>query len=415
MTYKITPPATFDVDIDLPASKSISNRALIIHALSDGNIMPERLSDCDDTTVMLNALRNRPETIDIRAAGTAMRFLTAYFAVTSGEHILTGTERMKQRPIGLLVEALRNLGADIEYLENDGYPPLRIKGKSLDGGYIEMRGDISSQFVSALLMIAPVLRNGLELRMTGGTASRPYIDLTLWLMREYGADADWTEADTILVKPKPYTTRHYVIESDWSSSSYWYEILALTNDRASTIRLNGLADGSKQGDSIVRYIFSMLGVNTFFGSKDNSQLTTVTLRKQQSIMPQLDYNFVSAPDLAQTVVVTCAMMDIPFHFNGLASLRIKESDRLLALQTELRKLGYVITSEGGDTLVWDGERCEPTGEPLDTYDDHRMAMALAPVAVKLPGIKMNNPQVVTKSYPHFWNDMRKAGFTIEEV
>lgn len=415
MKYKIEAPDIFNASIDLPSSKSISNRALIISALSKSNIPPERISDCDDTEVMLKALHTDSELVDVGAAGTSMRFLTAYFAATEGEHILTGTERMKQRPIGFLVEALRHLGADIEYMEQEGYPPLRIKGKPLDGGSIEMQGNVSSQFVSALLMIAPILRNGLELKMNDGIVSRPYIDLTLWMMREYGADADWTESDTITVKPAPYKPRHYVIESDWSSSSYWYEAVALSDNPETTIRLNGLTDGSMQGDSIVRYIFSMLGVKTMFETRERNKLTTVTLKKQQRVLSRIDYDFVNAPDLAQTVVATCALMNIPFRFSGLASLKIKETDRIEALKKELLKLGYVIRDENNDTLVWDGERCQPTGEPIYTYKDHRMAMAFAPLAIKTKGIEINDPHVVTKSYPQFWDDMRSAGFQIEEL
>lgn len=414
MQYEITAPKAFNTTIDLPASKSISNRALIMHALSDCVAMPRNLSDCDDTEVMIKALAGRSETIDIKAAGTAMRFMTAYLAATPGEHTITGTERMKHRPIGLLVDALRHLGADITYLEAEGYPPLRITGKPIDGGRVEIPGNVSSQYISALLMIGPVLKNGLELKMTGGIVSQPYIDLTLWMMREFGADADWADADTVVIKPKPYVSRKYTIESDWSSSSYWYETLALCKDPESSIRLNGLMDGSKQGDSIVRYIFSLLGVKTSFDTKDEGVINTVTLKKQRCMLPRLDYDFVSAPDLAQTVVVSCAMMDIPFRFTGLASLKIKETDRMEALKRELRKLGYVLHDEGGDTLLWNGERCAPTGEPLDTYEDHRMAMALAPAAIMRPGITINDPHVVSKSYPNYWNDLIKAGYTIKE-
>jgi len=412
MQYDITAPQTFDVSIDLPASKSISNRALMIHALSDHATLPDNLSDCDDTEVMIKALKERPDIIDIKAAGTAMRFLTAYLAATPGTHTITGTERMKHRPIGLLVDALRHLGADIEYLGTEGYPPLRINGKPLEGGYVEIPGNVSSQYISALLMIGPIMKRGLELRMTGGIVSQPYIELTLWMMREYGADADWADAETVAIKPKPYAQRQYTIESDWSSSSYWYEMLALCPDMEATIRLNGLMDGSKQGDSIVRYIFSLLGIKTVFETKDEGVPNTVTLRKQKCMLPRLDYDFVSAPDLAQTVVVSCVMMGIPFRFTGLASLKIKETDRIEALKHELRKLGYVLHDESGDTLSWDGERCTPTGEALDTYEDHRMAMALAPIAIMRPGIKINDPHVVSKSYPHYWDDLMKAGYTI---
>ena len=416
MQYSITAPSTFNATIKLPASKSISNRALIIHALSHGNIMPRNLSDCDDTEVMVNALRDMPQTIDIKAAGTAMRFLTAFLSVADGEeHIITGTERMKHRPIGILVDALRYLGADITYVGEEGFPPLLIKGKPLDGGRIEIKGNVSSQYISALLMIGPVLKNRLELKMTDGIASRPYIDLTLWMMREFGADADWSEVDTVKVNPTPYVQRDYFIENDWSASSYWYEMLALLGDAEATFSLDGLMDGSKQGDSVVRYIFSLLGIKSAFRNKGDEVPTTVSIQqKLPCMLPRLDYDFSSSPDLAQTVVVACALKDIPFRFTGLASLKIKETDRIEALKTELRKLGYVLHDTGGDTLSWDGSRCEPTMEPLDTYEDHSMAMAFAPAAIKFPGLRINDPEVVSKSYPAFWDDLRHAGFTIDE-
>ena len=417
MQYSITAPSTFNATIKLPASKSISNRALIIHALSHGNIMPRNLSDCDDTEVMVNALRDMPQTIDIKAAGTAMRFLTAFLSVADGEeHIITGTERMKHRPIGILVDALRYLGADITYVGEEGFPPLLIKGKPLDGGHIEIKGNVSSQYISALLMIGPVLKNGLELRMTGGIISRPYIDLTLWMMREFGADADWSDMETVKVNPHPYNQHKYLIESDWSASSYWYEMMALTDDTESQLMFEGLMDASKQGDSIVKYIYSLMGVKTRFAERaDNDAMPTVTLKKQHCMLPRLDYDFISAPDLAQTVVVTCSLLDIPFKFTGLASLKIKETDRIEALKRELRKLGYVLRDENNDTLIWDGATCEPTFEPIDTYEDHRMAMAFAPAAIKFPGLRINDPYVVTKSYPQFWDDLESAGWTIEKI
>ena len=415
MQYILHAPSRIEASVKLPASKSISNRALIIHALSNGDIMPHNLSVCDDTEVIVNALMYRPYTIDIKAAGTAMRFLTAYLSVTPGEHIITGTDRMKHRPIGILVDALRYIGADIEYAGEEGYPPLRIKGHPLDGGRLEVPASISSQYISALLMIGPVLKNGLELKMTGDIASRPYIDLTLWMMREFGADADWSDIDTVTVNPHPYTQHSYLIESDWSASSYWYEMMALTGDTESAVSFDGLFDASKQGDSIVKYIFSLLGVKTHFSTTEAGQATTVQLKKRQCLLPRLDYDFVAAPDLAQTVVVTCALMDIPFKFTGLASLKIKETDRIEALKHELRKLGYVLRDENGDTLIWDGTKCEPTLESIDTYEDHRMAMAFAPAAIKFPGLRINNPQVVTKSYPQFWDDIEKAGWKIEKL
>jgi 3-phosphoshikimate 1-carboxyvinyltransferase len=413
MQYTITAPQTINATIALPASKSISNRALIIHALSCGDILPQNLSVCDDTEVIIDAMQRRPYEIDIKGAGTAMRFLTAYLAATPGEHVLTGTDRMKQRPIGILVNALRYLGADIEYLGEEGFPPLRIKGRTLEGGYIEVAGNISSQYISALLMIAPTLQNGLQLRITDGAISRPYIDLTLWMMREYGADADWSDADTITVNAKPYASREYTIESDWSAAAYWYEMLALRGNDESEVRFKGLMDASRQGDSIVKYIFSLLGVKTKFSEVEGERFPTVSIKSHPCMLPRLDYDFSSVPDLAQPVVVTCALRGIPFRFTGLATLRIKETDRIEALKRELRKLGYVLRDENGDTLVWDGTRCEPTLEPIDTYDDHRMAMAFAPAAIVFPGLRINEPQVVTKSYPQYWEDMQKAGFEVK--
>lgn len=416
MQYTISAPRQIHATINLPASKSISNRALTIHALSGGNIVPQNLSDCDDTEVMKQAFLQMPDVIDIKAAGTAMRFLTAYLAVTEGEHTITGTERMKHRPIKVLVDALRYLGAEIQYVGEEGYPPLHIVGHHLEGGHIEVPGNISSQFISALLMIGPVLKHGLELKLTEDIVSRPYIDLTLWTMREYGAEADWSDVDTITVQPTPYQQREYLIENDWSAASYWYEILALCNNRDSEIKLEGLMDGSKQGDSVVRYIFSLMGIKSTFHDKNDDVPTTVRIQQKLPChLPRLDYDFISSPDLAQTIVVACAVLEIPFKFTGLASLKIKETDRIEALKRELRKLGYVLRDENDDTLIWDGARCEPTFEPIDTYEDHRMAMAFAPAAIKYPGLKINNPEVVSKSYPHFWEDLKQAGFEIREI
>ena len=401
----------------------------------------ENLSDCDDTAVLLRELarleerdsRSEELVIDIGAAGTAMRFLTAFLAVSEGEFVLTGSERMKRRPIGPLVEALRHLGADIRYEGEEGFPPLRIVGQSLDGGQVEISGELSSQYVSALLMIAPTLRNGLEIKMMGDIVSRPYIDLTLWMMREFGADADWTSGDTIRVKPSGYQQRSYRIENDWSAASYWYEMVALTDDEDAEIRLFGLNDYSKQGDAAVRYIFSMLGVKTEFCSRSEERgvrsvecevrsvecgvwseecgvRSEVVLRKSNRVAPRFDYDFTNSPDLVQTVVCTCAAKGIPFHFRGLKSLKIKETNRLEALVSELKKVGIAIRIENDSELVWDGKRIEPTFEPIDTYDDHRMALSFAPLALKFPSISIKNPLVVTKSYPTFWQDLQKIGF-----
>ncbi|MBQ8948381.1 MAG: 3-phosphoshikimate 1-carboxyvinyltransferase [Prevotella sp.] len=413
-TYKLTAPQRLDVTIDLPASKSISNRALIIYALSGGRVLPQNLSDCDDTEVIIEALRNMPEEINIKAAGTAMRFMTAFLSLTEGTHVITGTERMKHRPIGILVDALLRLGADIEYAGEHGFPPLRITGKPLLGGELEMAGSISSQYISALLMIGPMLERGLTLHLTGDIISRPYIDLTLWMMGEFGAHAEWTSADTITVEPKPYQMREYIIENDWSAASYWYEMVAISDDPDATVMLTGLTDGSKQGDSVTRYIFSLLGVKTVFQTKKQGVPQTITLKRNGRCVPRLEYDFVNSPDLAQTFVVTCLAKGIPFHFKGLATLKIKETDRIEALKREAKKLGYVIESRHDSELLWDGERCEPACEGIDTYEDHRMALAFAPFALKQTGLLINNPQVVSKSYPKFWEDLKTAGFEIIE-
>ena len=360
--YRLTAPKQLNTTVKLPASKSISNRALIIYALSGGQHLPQNLSNCDDTEVIVSALKEMPEEINIKAAGTAMRFMTAYLSVTPGSHVLTGTERMKHRPIGILVDALRKLGADISYTGEEGYPPLRITGRQLEGGLLEIQGNVSSQYISALLMIGPMLKEGLTLRLMGEIISRPYIDLTLWMMGEFGADAEWTSSDTITVKPQPYKGRDYYIESDWSGASYWYELLALCPDTESEVRLTGLMDGSKQGDSIARYIFSMLGVKTEFESKEAGKPQTVTLKRNGRCVPRLEYDFVNAPDLAQTFVVTCIAKNIPFHFKGLSTLKIKETDRILALRTELRKLGYVLTEHNGSNgLTHLGEKMAGRG------------------------------------------------------
>lgn len=415
MQYKITAPERIQATIDLPASKSISNRVLMIHALAGGDTLPDNLSDCDDTEVIIRALAAMPYEIDIKAAGTAMRFMTAYLSVTEGKHLLTGTARMKRRPIAPLVNALRYLGADIRYAGETGFPPLIINGKTLEGGRLEVPGNISSQYISALLMIGPALKEGLELHLMGEIISRPYIDLTLWTMQEFGAEAEWTDMDIITVRPQVYKSHPYLIENDWSASSYWYEMLALQGASGSSIKLKGLTDGSKQGDSVVKYLFSLLGVKTTFDNKEEGQPTTVTLTRHRCLLPRLDYDFTGSPDLAQTFVVTCALLDIPFTFTGLASLKIKETDRIEALKAEMKKLGYLIKDENNNTLRWEGERCTPSLQPIDTYEDHRMALAFAPAACRFPGLRINNPGVVSKSYPHYWDDLRKAGFNIEEV
>ena len=410
--YILTPPQRLQAAIGLPASKSISNRALILHALAHGHTRPENLSDCDDTRVMIQALaRPEADTLDIGAAGTAMRFLTAYLSVTPGTRLLTGTARMQQRPIGILVDALRSLGARIEYAGNEGFPPLRITGTRLDGREVTLAGNVSSQYISALLMTGAVLPQGLTLHLAGDIVSRPYIDLTLRLMHDFGAQAQWTSESDITVRPGGYRDTPFRVESDWSAASYWYETmaLALRTDATAEAVLHGLSPDSPQGDSRGAELFARLGVQTEFTAQG------VTLRAGGKPATRLEADLVDIPDLAQTFVVTCCLLDIPFRFSGLQSLKIKETDRLSALITELRKLGYVLHSEQDSILAWTGERTTPHPAPvIATYEDHRMAMAFAPACFRVPGLRIADPHVVSKSYPHYWDDLRKAGFGIEE-
>ena len=411
MKIRITPPANINAQIMLPASKSISNRALIINALANGTHPLENLSDCDDTQVMLRALQAQPgETIDIMAAGTAMRFLTAYLSVTPGDRIITGTQRMKQRPIGILVDALRELGANIEYVEKEGFPPLRIQGTTLTKSHISLPGNISSQYISALLMIAPTLKNGLQVTLTGDIISRPYIDLTLQLMKDFGAQASWLNDHELKVEPQPYRSTPYYIEGDWSAASYWHEIVALSKD--ATITLPSLFRKSYQGDSKMADQFALLGARTSYKENGITILKPKMVDISQAIHVNLD--FTNQPDLAQTFVVTCALQNITFRFTGLQTLKIKETDRIAALICEMKKLGYVLHEAEDSILYWNGERCERSYEAIDTYEDHRMAMAFAPACLVMDNICINNPQVVSKSYPHYWDDLKAAGFIIKE-
>ena len=405
---KLTAPTdTIGAVITLPSSKSICNRALIMNALSGNEDTIGNLSDCDDTRVMLRALQDMPEVIDISAAGTAMRFLTAYLSVTAGNHLITGTERMKQRPIRILVDALRTLGADITYAEQEGFPPLRIKGGALTQHAVSLPGNVSSQYISALLLIGPMLQEGLQLTLTGEIVSRPYINLTLQLMKVFGAEAGWASDNSLEVQPQPYQHIPFAVESDWSAASYWYEIIALSEKGSVSLPL--LFADSFQGDSKVAELFEGLGVATHF------ETDKVTLTRTERKLERMEYDFVNQPDLAQTFVVTCAMLHIPFRFSGLQSLKIKETDRMAALITELRKLGFVLTETDGSVLAWNGERCEAETHPaIDTYEDHRMAMAFAPAVLRLKELRINNPHVVSKSYPHYWENLKDAGFGILE-
>ena len=418
MKYKVISPLKIDTSVLLPSSKSLINRALIIsHLCGADTSCLGAIAGCDDTEVLMRAVADlKAGTFDIGAAGTAMRFLTALLATTEGEHTITGTARMRQRPIKILVDALRGLGASVDYAECEGFPPLVIHGRKLDGGTVELSGSVSSQYISALLLIAPSLSRGLTLRLVGEIVSRPYIDMTLQLMRQWGAVADWTSDDTIVVQAHPYSQPNNAsVERDWSAAAFWLETVSLMgyahNCEDAVVRLPGLSlAGSLQGDSRVAAYYERLGVNT----EVYGQGVVCTVRHTENAHFIDDFAF--TPDLAQAVIVTCCLRGIHFTITGLQSLRIKETNRILALQNELRKLGYVLTEQGEGTLCWQGERCEPVASPvIDTYDDHRMAMAFAPAAVVLGEIVINNPEVVSKSYPTFWDDMRKAGFIIEQI
>lgn len=395
--------------IDLPASKSLSNRALLLGAVSGGRVSLSNLSDCDDTQVMVRALRERPAMVDILAAGTAMRFLTAYFAATPGaDHVMTGTERMRQRPIGVLVEALRKLGADITYEAHEGFPPLRIKGRTLQGGTLSLAAGVSSQYVSALLMTAPLMTEGLTLTLEGEIISRPYIEMTRRMILDFGGHCEWTDDHTLRVAPglNPPAGLRYVVESDWSAVSYWYEALALTADPGGRIVLPRLHRESLQGDSAVQRFFAPLGVATAYDEAVGGMVLTKVPDTSAPGLFTLDLS--GQPDLAQTLVVTCAMLRRPFRFTGLKTLRIKETDRIAALAAELAKFGLTPGIEGDDALfLTDYPEGTPRydGRPIATYADHRMALAFAPTALRCEGVTIADAGVVSKSYPSYWQTL----------
>lgn len=409
MNYRILPPdELIETRITPPPSKSISNRALILRALSGGKGSIHNIAECDDTRVLIEALsqgKNARE-VNIGAAGTAMRFLTAYYAATEGcEVILDGSERMRNRPIGELVDALRSLGASIDYVGDEGYPPLHIRGHRLSGGETSIRANVSSQFVSALLMIAPTMKETLTLHLDGEIASKPYITMTLGLMEKYGVKSDFYDG-TITIAPQSYSPTELTVEADWSAAAFWMEIAAIS---CGFITLEGISADSIQGDAPAAIgLFSRLGIDTEPG--EESRLDLVPTPDQT---PRLVSDMTDCPDLAQAVIVACATIGIPFRISGLKSLRIKETDRIEALRNELMKIGVPVTVEANDVMEWEGKRLPVTEMPnFDTYDDHRMAMAFAPVSIYVPGIIINNAEVVSKSYPGYWDDLRNAGFSV---
>lgn len=410
MNYRIIAPRRIEGEIDLPASKSISNRVLLLNALCATPGRLSNLAQCDDTDAVLSALAQPDASeVNIGAAGTAMRFLTAYFATREGREVLIdGTERMRQRPIGVLVDALRQLGADIEYVETEGYPPLKITGKRLHGGALTVSGSVSSQYITAILLIAPVI-GGIALTIEDEIMSRPYIDMTLALMARYGVKAEWRE-NVIHVPAGEYTALDFTVEADWSAASYWWAMQAIVPQ--SRITLKGLELQSLQGDSHIAELMSQMGVTGNWCGRYLDLRSNGGVGCCCSTFADLS----GTPDIAQTLVVMLCLMGRPFRITGLRTLRIKETDRLEALRIELRKLGYVVKVEGDDAISWHFETAAAEAAPhISTYHDHRMAMAFAPAAIRFPGLIIDDAQVVSKSYPLFWEHLRQAGFKIEEV
>lgn len=406
LQYIVTPPQSLHATVQLPASKSMSNRALILNALSLSPFPIRNLSDCEDTQVLIDAFNSQSSQFDIKAAGTAMRFLTAFLAGMEGEWVIKGSKRMHERPIYPLVDTLVALGAEIDYLEREGYPPLKIKGQRLKGGEVYLSGGISSQFISALLMIAPTMENGLVMHIEDKIVSRPYIQLTLSMMEKCGIHAKW-DGNDLTVKPQKYKPVEFVVEPDWTAASYWYEMVSLIP--GAEVTLKGLGKNSLQGDAKVTDLFNDLGVKTEFTDEG------IILQNVKKKSNKFFHDFVNEPDLAQTFAATCCFMGKPFLFSGIQSLKIKETDRVAALIVELKKFGFVLKETEIGMLEWDGERCQPENEPvIDTYDDHRMAMSLAPGAIITGSLLINDPNVVSKSYPDFWKDLKQAGFIIDE-
>ncbi|MBC8172567.1 MAG: 3-phosphoshikimate 1-carboxyvinyltransferase [Chitinophagales bacterium] len=406
MKYLLAAPKTMIAGtIVLEGSKSISNRILLMRALCAEEFPVRNLSPSDDTNTLQLIIMSDDAVCDVGAAGTTMRFLIAYFAIVSGERILTGSERMKQRPVKILVDALRELGADITYLEKEGYPPIKIIGKKLNRDRVAVKADVSSQYISALLMIAPRLENGLRLELTGKISSYPYIRMTLKLMASLHARYD-INGNIFTVHPGTYAGKELIVESDWSAASYYFSICALA--KGTHIQIRGLFPESLQGDSVLPEIYNALGVKSYF---ENEILHIV---QTNSYTDYFMYDFSDCPDLAQTAVVTCAALGIPGTFTGLESLKIKETDRTNALRTELKKFGVQFYAEG-EAWKLEGKTTASGPVEIKTYEDHRMAMCFAPISIVHDHITIEDTQVVKKSYPSFWDDLASIGFSFSSV
>jgi 3-phosphoshikimate 1-carboxyvinyltransferase len=402
------PERSLKATIQLTGSKSESNRALIMQALSEGRVKVANLSKAADTVTLEGILEGREaegvRILDVGPAGTAMRFLTAYAAMQPGEIILTGSERMQQRPVGILVNALRDLGADIAYAAHEGFPPLKIKGPLKQKAHrICIKGNISSQYISALLLICPRLPQGLELQIDGGLTSTPYVEMTLAMLEQAGIAHKW-DMDTIVIEPQEFRESVISIEPDWSAASYWYAIAALSEE--ASFFLPGLNAYSLQGDSRITEIMANFGITSQF--KDGG----VYLEKETKQLLRKIFDFKDCPDLAQTVIVCCAALGHDATFTGLETLKIKETDRIKALQQELEKIGVKLIEKNLTCKLDCSGLHFPESVSISTYEDHRMAMAFAPLALKIRQVEIEDPGVVEKSYPHFWEDLKKAGIII---
>lgn len=392
--------------INLPGSKSISNRILIIKALSGLDFSIQNLSDSDDTKHLKEALEKYTSTnlIDVGHAGTDMRFLTAFLALKDGAYELTGSERLQQRPIKDLVDTLRLLGADIIYKKNEGFPPLQIEGQQLLGGAVEISGKVSSQFITALLLIAPNLKNGLELTIKDELVSKPYVHMTIELMKEFGASVVWKD-NQIVVEPTPYAyhKKTFIVESDWSAASYYYSLVAFSEINTQ-LTIKGLFENSLQADAIGQSIYKNLGVKTTFNNDE-----IIISKNSHSYPLLLELDFIHCPDIAQTLVCTCVGLNVPFHFSGLQTLKVKETDRIIALKNELKKFGFAIETTN-DSIQWNSVKIEPFNNlSVATYNDHRMAMSFAPLCLLQENIVIENADVVSKSYPLFWKHLNSIG------
>lgn len=407
--FKVVSPLKAEVCVDLPASKSISNRALILNALSGGGGRLRNVAKCDDTDAMVTALANDSGTVNVGAAGTAMRFLTAFFATRQGQTtIIDGSERMRQRPIKILVDALRSCGAKIEYLVTEGFPPLRITGTELSASEVSIPGNVSSQYISAILMISPLIKGCRKITLTEEIISAPYIAMTISLMRQFGVGATMVGNEVIIPEGARYRTTDFVIENDWSAASYWFEIASLLPQ--SSISLKGLLPDSLQGDSFVTSLFEPFGISASWEGP------LLRLQHKAPSSDKITMDLLQNPDLAQTIIVTACLANRHFHITGLQTLKIKETDRIEALRTQLLKLGYVISVGDDWSLSWNGETTQPHSQPaIATFKDHRMAMAFAPAALLFPNIIIEDAMVISKSYPDYWQHLTDAGYKIEEL